>query len=73
MISIWFIWSDTTLFVCQICHWIVKQKKENKIIFFKKNPQKMARLYIFSKGRNFAKFGQKGNQWKIYWNQEKYF
>ena len=37
MISIWFIWSDTTLFVCQICHWIVKQKKENKEIYFKIN------------------------------------
>ena len=37
IISIWFIWSDTTLFVCQICHWIVKQKKENKRnIFYKK-------------------------------------
>ena len=36
MISIWFIWSDTTLFVCQVCHWIVKQKKENKISFFKR-------------------------------------
>ena len=36
MISIWFIWSDTTLFVCQICHWIVKQKKEIKEIYFKK-------------------------------------
>ena len=34
MISFLFIWTDTTLFVCHICHWIVKQKI-NKIYFLK--------------------------------------
>ena len=39
----WFIWSDITLFVCQICHWIVKQKKE--LFFLSKTGEKRKRNF----------------------------